>query len=79
MDESLTAALALGGPVQKCTGALFAVHAAELAPDRLPLARELVGMFVSRDTILMDASDLYRFLAESVSENFNNTFVPPYF
>ena len=71
--------LALGGLVQKCTEALHAVHAAETAPETLPLARQAVGMLVSRDTAVMDAADLYRSLAESVSENFNDAFVAPYF
>jgi len=71
--------LALGGLVQKCTEALHVVHAAETAPETLPLARQAVGMLVSRDTAAMNTADLYRSLAESVSENFNDAFVAPYF
>jgi adenosylcobinamide-phosphate synthase len=71
--------LALGGLIQKCTEALRAIRAAESAPGTLPAARQAVGALVSRDTADMDASALYRSLAESVSENFNDAFVAPYF
>jgi hypothetical protein len=44
--------------VQKCTEVLHAVHAAKGNPGRLPIARKLVGMLVSRDTIFTNVSDL---------------------
>ena len=71
--------LALGSLVQKCTDALHAVRTAEADPQHLPTARQAVGMLVSRDTNAMNSADLYRSLAESLSENFNDAFVAPYF
>lgn len=81
--------LALGGLVRDGRAALAAVEEAEkaqdrltqgqLAPDQLVRARQAVQMLVSRDTKDMDASELYRSVAESVSENFNDAFVAPWF
>ena len=73
------AGLALGGLVREGNAALTAVNASQRDPDTLPEARQAVQMLVSRDTKDMDVSDLYRSLAESVSENFNDAFVAPYF
>ncbi|MDR2891495.1 MAG: cobalamin biosynthesis protein [Deltaproteobacteria bacterium] len=42
-------------------------------------ARHAVGMLVSRDVSKLDSVALYRTLAESLSENFNDAFVAPFF
>ncbi len=42
-------------------------------------ARRAVGMLVSRDTSAMTTPELYRALAESLSENSNDGFVAPFF
>ncbi|MHC1751528.1 adenosylcobinamide-phosphate synthase CbiB [Humidesulfovibrio sp.] len=46
---------------------------------RLDEARQAVGMLVSRSTAEMDAQELRRTLAETVSENFCDAFVAPMF
>ena len=46
---------------------------------RLDEARQAVGMLVSRSTGQMDAQELRRTLAETVSENFCDAFVAPMF
>lgn len=46
---------------------------------RLNEARQAVGMLVSRSTAEMDAQELRRTLAETVSENFCDAFVAPMF
>lgn len=46
---------------------------------RLAEARQAVGMLVSRSTAEMDAPELRRTLAETVSENFCDAFVAPMF
>ncbi len=46
---------------------------------RLDEAREAVGMLVSRSTTDMDAAELRKTLAETVSENFCDAFVAPMF
>ncbi|MDR3174920.1 MAG: cobalamin biosynthesis protein [Desulfovibrio sp.] len=71
--------LALGSLEREGRLALQAVRAAEKRAERLPEARHAVGMLVSRDTGDMGIDDLYRSLAESVSENLNDAFVAPYF
>lgn len=80
--------LALGGLLREGNAALAAVTAAEkmkqlgdqkAEAQALDKARRMVQMLVSRDTSCMDTHDLYRSLAESVSENFNDAFVAPYF
>ena len=71
--------LALGGLVRECTIALAAVRDAEANPEMLPKARQAVQMLVSRDTSAMQTPDLYRSLAESAGENFNDAFVAPWF
>ena len=71
--------LALGGLMRECTIALAAVHGAETDPATLPRARQAVQMLVSRDTSAMQTPDLYRSLAETASENFNDAFVAPWF
>jgi adenosylcobinamide-phosphate synthase len=71
--------LALGGLIREGKKALAAVRKAETSPAFLPEARTSVQMLVSRDCSAMPVADLYRSLAESVSENFNDAFVAPYF
>lgn len=78
--------LALGGLVREGKDALNAIMEAENAvgqlhtqPDALKTARGKMQMLVSRDTSKMDTDELYRSLAETVSENFNDAFVAPYF
>lgn len=69
------AGLALGELVDSARDAL------ELIEDeaRLEEAREAVGMLVSRSTAAMDAPELRKTLAETVSENFCDGFVAPMF
>ncbi|MDR1490561.1 MAG: cobalamin biosynthesis protein [Desulfovibrio sp.] len=71
--------LALGSLERESRLALQAVREAENRAERLPEARLAVQMLVSRDTGDMGIDDLYRSLAESVSENLNDAFVAPYF
>lgn len=73
------AGLALGGLVQKCTASLTLIRRAQTEPAMLDAARRSVRMLVSRETEAMETEELYRSLAESVSENFNDAFVAPYF
>jgi adenosylcobinamide-phosphate synthase len=44
----------------------------------VPLARTKLGCLVSRDTSGMGREDIYKSLAESVSENLNDAFVAPF-
>ena len=69
----------LGGLPREGSKALTAVRKAESSPTFLTEARRAVQMLVSRDCSTMPVADLYRSLAESVSENFNDAFVAPYF
>lgn len=71
--------LALGGLVREGKAALRLVELAETEAKALPQAREAVQMLVSRDTKNMDAGDLCRSLAESVSENITDAFMAPFF
>lgn len=71
--------LALGGLVREGAAALRLVERAGENPEALAEARNAVQMLVSRDTGAMDADDLCRSLAESVSENLNDAFVAPFF
>lgn len=76
--------LALGGLLRDGKEALDAVMRAQSAPpdalpDALRQARHAVQMLVSRDCAAMSPDDLCRSLAESLSENFNDAFVAPYF
>jgi adenosylcobinamide-phosphate synthase len=71
--------LALGGLIRQGQRTLESVEAAENDPGLLEKARTRVQMLVSRDTSAMNADDLYRSLAESVSENLNDAFVAPFF
>jgi adenosylcobinamide-phosphate synthase len=81
------AGLALGGLLREGRAALRDVQAAmnppysETTPNPAALerARRSVGMLVSRDTSDMDPPNLCRSLAESISENFNDAFVAPWF
>jgi adenosylcobinamide-phosphate synthase len=61
---------------QPCTAQPASENAADAALER---ARRSVGMLVSRDTGAMDPPTLCRSLAESISENFNDAFVAPWF
>jgi adenosylcobinamide-phosphate synthase len=71
--------LALGGLVKEGADALRRVEQAHNDAATLPQARKAVQMLVSRDTGAMDADELCRALAESVSENINDAFVAPFF
>lgn len=71
--------LALGGLVREGNKALAAIERAEKDPQALAQARHAVQMLVSRDAGTMEIGDLYRSLAESVSENLNDAFVAPWF
>jgi adenosylcobinamide-phosphate synthase len=68
------AGLALGELIDSAKDALDAIEAGELDD-----AREAVGMLVTRSTEGMDALELRKTLAETVSENFNDGFVAPMF
>lgn len=71
--------LALGALLRDGKAALAAVEKAEKDPLMLPEARKAVQMLVSRETNDMAAPELYRSVADSVSENFNDAFVAPWF
>ena len=71
--------LALGGLLREGAAALRVVERAAADPGSLAEGRNAVQMLVSRDTGAMDADDLCRSLAESVSENLNDAFVAPFF
>ncbi|MFV0421787.1 adenosylcobinamide-phosphate synthase CbiB [Oleidesulfovibrio sp.] len=66
--------LALGSLLKEGDSALSAVQYGTIEE-----ARQAVGMLVSRDTSDMNRDDLYRSLAESISENSNDGFVAPFF
>lgn len=68
------AGLALGGLRRAGTQARYILQHGSLSE-----ARRAVAMLVSRDTEKMERPDLYRSLAESLSENFNDAFVAPFF
>lgn len=69
------AGLALGELVDSGREALALVQ----DDERLDEARRAVGMLVSRDTTAMQAPELRKTLAETVSENFCDAFVAPMF
>ncbi|MDR0339238.1 MAG: cobalamin biosynthesis protein [Desulfovibrio sp.] len=71
--------LALGGLVREGKSALARIRDAEKDSSTLPAARHAVQMLVSRDTSAMLTDELYRSLAESLSENLNDAFVAPFF
>lgn len=71
--------LALGSLVREGKSALDLIQKAQLDSALLPEARRAVRMLVSRDASGMDADELCRSLAESVSENFNDAFIAPFF
>lgn len=83
------AGLALGSLLQAGQSALAALQAVERAQDAtwpgdefeqaLARAREAVGGLVSRDLSQAQGRELYRALAESLSENFNDALVAPFF
>ncbi len=66
--------LALGSLLRECRDALQIVESGDLEA-----ARRAVGMLVSRRTDEMERPDLCRSLAETLSENFNDAFVAPFF
>ncbi len=66
--------LALGGLRKEGSGALAAIGHEDIERGRAAMA-----MLVSRDTGSMDRPDLRRSLAETLSENFNDGFVAPFF
>ncbi|MDL2267759.1 cobalamin biosynthesis protein, partial [Desulfovibrio sp. OttesenSCG-928-G15] len=75
------AGLALGSLVRHGEEALHSILRAESTPDSLLIfqARRDVQKLVSRNTEGMNIDNLYRSLAESLSENFNDAFVAPFF
>ncbi len=66
--------LALGGLLQSAGQVI-----GNLEMDNLKLARVELGFLVSRDTSSMTREDIYKTLAETVGENFNDGFVAPMF
>lgn len=66
--------LALGSLLRECGKASQAIA----LPD-IECGRAAVAMLVSRDVSQADRDALYRALAETLSENFNDGFVAPYF
>jgi adenosylcobinamide-phosphate synthase len=68
------AGLALGELIDDGRDALDMIEDGDLAG-----AREAVGMLVSRETANMDAAELRRTLAETVSENLSDGFFAPLF
>lgn len=76
--------LALGSLLHAGREALAALEKldrpAEISPDiDLAHARFLVGRLVSRDLTHANKRDLYRALAETLAENFNDAFIAPLF
>jgi len=69
------AGLALGELIDSARDALDLIE----EDGRLDEARVAVGMLVSRSTTDMEADDLRKTLAETVSENFSDGFVAPMF
>lgn len=65
--------LSLGGLLRECRAAADVV-----ATGDSPTARQAVSMLVSRDLSVADESELYRALAETLAENFNDGFVAPF-
>lgn len=61
-------------------GAEAALQAGEAEAQALLWeARQAVSLLVSRDVTALDTAALYRTLAESLAENFNDAFVAPFF
>ena len=67
------AGLALGSLLREGRAALRAVE-----EEELPAARHAVSMLVSRDLSHADRPVLYRTLAETLSENFNDAVIAPF-
>lgn len=67
------AGLAIGGLLRECRSAAAAIAAGEAE------GRSAVSMLVSRDLSEARRPDLYRALAETLAENFNDAFVAPFF
>lgn len=67
------AGLALGSLLREGRGALRSIEHAEIAQ-----AREAVSMLVSRDLSQADRATLYKTLAETLSENFNDAVIAPF-
>ena len=68
------AGLALGSLLREGKLALQSIR-----DDDILAAREAVSMLVSRDLSSADKETLYRTLAESLSENFNDALIAPFF
>lgn len=68
------AGLAMGTLLREAGLALQAIES-----NDVEAARIAVGMLVSRDTMNLDKNELCRALAESVSENFNDALIAPFF
>ncbi len=66
--------LALGSLLRECR-----LAAAAVAGEDIEAARAAVSMLVSRDLSQADQGELYRALGETLSENFNDGFVAPFF
>lgn len=71
-------ALAMGHLLRAGLDALETLERGELSGN-LQAARFLVGQLVSRDVSEANVPTLYRTLAETLSENFNDAFVSPLF
>jgi len=68
------AGLALGGLLEKGREVLEL-----LKKDNIEKAREKLSYLVSRDTSCMEKNEILKTLAETLSENFNDAFVAPFF
>lgn len=67
------AGLALGQLIREAASVAGLIESSRLEP-----ARSALSHLVSRDTGCLDESGLWRTLAETVSENFNDAFVAPF-
>lgn len=68
------AGLALSGLQREVMAAARAVHSGSIED-----ARKAVSMLVSRDVSALERDELFKTLAETLSENFNDAFVAPFF
>jgi adenosylcobinamide-phosphate synthase len=76
------AGLALGCLLReghRANALIKAIDPVHPAPAELEAARKSVALLVSRDVTHMRKQDLYRTLAETLSENFNDAFTAPLF
>ncbi len=68
------AGLSLGALIDKARQIIHLITMGEIQT-----ARKYLGFLVSRDTDHLSESEIYQTLAETISENFNDGFVAPYF